>query len=199
MLFVFREPNRRGKPYDLNMPAMVRHSEFGHFRDGVWKTGPTWWDKKVPAFGHAVVHALAGDRQSYPQFQALIGRGRKELEELRHKRTTGVRVSVCLHQHQDNWGTGHADTAAIKRHAKDYHQCLCDQVKLYKPHLIIACRRGSVSLARLRHKYVVLGGAEQRTVCLCLSRRMNSNGGGSPVRIDLFDVGVLSSVFSWLA
>src|SRR2546425_5258475 len=79
-VFVFREPNLRDDPYELDMRAQIRDPEFRAMRHGEYRKPATrrgWWNWKVGCLAHAVVGALAGrsPEQGFTQFDALIRKG----------------------------------------------------------------------------------------------------------------------------
>jgi hypothetical protein len=159
VLFVFREPNLRNKPFDLDMRAQIREREFRPTRHGeLLEPDPIrgWWNNKVGALGHAVVNALAvPPSESFASFEASIARGERNHEIL---------FRFGYMQIKKIGGGSNSKTAEIEEHAEAYCQCLKDQVALYEPHMIIGCGRGNGSPARLLHQYVLVNPiAEQLT------------------------------------
>jgi len=165
VVFVFREPNLGHKPFDMDMRAQIRDPEFRAAGDGTPRGIPVeyrypgsirgWWNSKVAAFGHAVVHAFqdGSPAKSFAAFQRLIADG---------QRTHDFLFPFGFIQIKKVGGGGTSNPEDITRFARQYRRCLKEQIEMYEPHLIIGCGMPPASPARLLNEFVLPGGEEQR-------------------------------------
>src|SRR5205823_4633752 len=138
VVFVFREPNLRDDPYELDMRAQIRDPEFRAMHHGDYRKPATrrgWWNWKVGCLAHAVVGALAGrsPEQGFAQFDALIRRGHRAHEFL---------FPFGFMQIKKVGGSDESRGDEIAAHARTYSDVLRQQLALYEPHLVIACGLG---------------------------------------------------------
>jgi hypothetical protein len=149
VLFVFREPNMRGKPYALDMRDQVRDEKFrpciaGERED---RSNRGWWNDKVGLFAHAAASALDGEPEpaSFKRFQSVMADGKWNHEVV--NRFAYIQIKKV-------GGGGTSDASKICEHAERYAQTLKDQISLYRPHIVIGCGLGRSSPANLLHEHV---------------------------------------------
>lgn len=157
VLFVFREPNQRGKAHAHDMRDEVSDERFRPLmvdgtRDNQHST--IWWNQKVGMFAHAVSAALAGERADHA-FERFCE------SEWNH----AVVNRFAYIQIKKLGGGGTAVATQICNHARTYAAELRRQVELYRPNLVLGCGIGSASPAKLLARYVLTTGRKGKIEC----------------------------------
>lgn len=155
VLFVFREPNLRGKAFARDMRDEVRDLGFRPLaQDGTReeRSPKCWWNWKAGMFAHAVSAALEGESwdEAFSRFRA--GGWNHEVVN----RFAYVQIKKI-----GGGGTSKADE--ICSHAAKYATTLRRQTELYRPHLVLGCGVGRDSPARLFAAHVLPGGRKAVT------------------------------------
>lgn len=155
VLFVFREPNMRGRAYPLDMRDEVRDPHFRPLtKDGTRKerSPKCWWNWKAGMFAHAVAAAIQDKpwEEAFSRFRA--GGWNHEVVN----RFAYVQIKKI-----GGGGTSNADE--ICSHAAKYATTLKQQIDLYRPHLVLGCGVGRDSPARLVATHVLPGGKKAVT------------------------------------
>jgi len=155
VLFVFREPNLRGKPFAMDMRDEVHDERFRPIgRDGrrQKRSSKGWWNAKAGMFAHSVAAALDGEPPNRAFKRFIQGGWNHEVVN----RYAYVQVKKI-------GGGGTSIAADICAHAAKYAGALKEQVKLYQPHLVLGCGVGKDSPAVLFASHVLPDGRERDT------------------------------------
>jgi hypothetical protein len=159
VLFVFREPNMRGRPCAHDMRDEVSDARFrplGRTGTREERSPRSWWNNKVGLFAHAVAAALEGEPEpaAFARFKSVLAGGEWNHEVV--NRFAYIQVKKI-------GGGGTSNAREICAYAERCATILRQQVELYRPHLVIGCGVGKDSPARLFATYVLPGGQRQKT------------------------------------
>lgn len=155
ILFVFREPNMRGKAYALDMRDEVNDVRFRPLgRDGTReeRSAKSWWNWKAGMFAHAVAAALEQEAWTAAFARFCSGGWNHDVVN---------RFAYIQIKKVGGGGTSKADE--ICSHAAKYAITLKQQIDLYRPHLVLGCGVGRDSPARLLATHVLVKGREAVT------------------------------------
>lgn len=156
VLFVFREPNMRGKAYAHDMRDEVSDVRFQpRARSGgarQERSAKSWWNWKAGMFAHAVDAALVAE--TWTDAFARFSNGGWNHEVV--NRFAYIQVKKV-------GGGGTSNSDEICRFAEKYATTLRQQIALYQPHLVLGCGVGQDAPARLLATHVLAGGRKLHT------------------------------------
>jgi hypothetical protein len=155
VVFVFREPNMRGRPHPHDMRDEVSDERFRPVgADGLRedRSRKAWWNGKAGMFAHAVSAALDDEpwKKAFDRF-AKGGWNHDVVNRYAYLQIKKV------------GGTGSANANEICAHARRYASVLEKQLKLYRPHLVLGCGVGRDSPSKLLAEHVIPRGHERKT------------------------------------